>query len=225
MKKVIVTENILKILRKEQSFLDRSGFMLLPAASNGDVLALHKKEKADLIVANLDSASMPGDKLCSLIREGLETRAVSIIIVCPSESDSDRCIACKANAFLSSPLNTVILLQEMHRLLNIAARGAYRTPIKIKMEGKKIKAPFSGSIENISTSGILFSSETELYEGDTIICSFSLPGAGSITTEAEIVRIIEKGSKDKQNLYGISFTDPDNNLISAIDRFVAGKNQ
>ena len=55
MKKVIVTEDIIRILKKEQSFLDRSGFMLLPAGSNEDVLAVHKKEKADLIVASLDS--------------------------------------------------------------------------------------------------------------------------------------------------------------------------
>ena len=70
---------------------------------------------------------------------------------------------------------------------------------------------------------MLFSSGAELFEGDTIACSFSLPGSGSTTAEAEIVRIIEKESKDKQNLYGISFTDPDNNLISAIEQFITKK--
>ncbi|HBG93013.1 MAG TPA: hypothetical protein DDX12_06025 [Nitrospiraceae bacterium] len=224
MKKVIVTEDIIRILKKEQSFLDRSGFMLLPAGSNGDVLAIHKKEKADLIVASLDSTpGIPGETLCSIIREDPEMCAVSIIIVCSSESDSDRCMACKANAFLPSAVSSAILLQEMHRLLNIAARGFCRVPLKIKLEGKKTEASFSGSVENISASGMLFSSGSELFEGDTIACSFSLPGSGSTTAEAEIVRIIEKESKDKQNLYGISFTDPDNNLISAIENFITKK--
>ena len=224
MKKVIVTEDIIRILKKEQSFLDRSGFMLLPAGSNEDVLAVHKKEKADLIVASLDSTpGISGENLCSIIREDPEMCAVSIIIVCSSESDSDRCMACKANAFLPS-VSSAILLQEMHRLLNIAARGSCRVPLKIKLEGKKTKVSFSGSIENISASGMLFSSGSALFEGDTIACSFSLQGSGSITAEAEIVRIIEKESKDKQNLYGISFTDPDNNLISAIEKFITGKN-
>ena len=45
MKKVIVTEDIIRILKKEQSFLDRTGFMLLPAGSNEDVLAIHKKKR------------------------------------------------------------------------------------------------------------------------------------------------------------------------------------
>ena len=45
MKKVIVTEDIVRILKKEQSFLDRTGFMLLPAGSNEDVLSVHKKKR------------------------------------------------------------------------------------------------------------------------------------------------------------------------------------
>ncbi|MDI6744085.1 MAG: PilZ domain-containing protein [Thermodesulfovibrionales bacterium] len=220
MKKIIAIEDIIRLPKKEQSFLDRSGFVLLPAASNEDILAVHKKEKADLIVASLNSAPMSGEKLCSIMREAPEMRAVSIIIVCPPESDSDISMACNANAFLSSPVNPAILLQEMHRLLNIAARGFCRVPLKINLEGKKTKASFSGLIENISASGMLFSSGAELFEGDTITCLFSLPGSGSITAEAEIVRIIEKESQNKQNLYGISFTDPDNNLISAIEKFI-----
>lgn len=220
-KKIIVTEDIIRILKKEQSFLDRSGFMLLPARSNEDILAVHKKERADLIVAGLDSNPISGEKLCSIIREDPELCAVSIIIVCPSESDSDRCMACNANAFLPSAVSSVVLLQEMHRLLNIAMRGSCRFPLKIKLEGKKTKASFSGSIENISVSGMLFSSGAELSEGDTITCSFSLPVSGTITAEAEIVRI--KESQNKQSLYGVSFTDPDNNLISAIEKFITPK--
>jgi hypothetical protein len=167
---------------------------------------------------------MSGEKLCSIIREDPEMCAISIIIVCSSEADSDRCMGCKANVFLPSTVSSAILLQEMHRLLNIAARACFRAPLKIKLEGKKTESSFSGNIENISTSGILFSSGAELFEGDTIACSFSLPGSGSITAGAEIVRVIEKESQNKQNLYGMSFTDPDNNLISAIDRFIAGRN-
>lgn len=224
MKKVIVIKDIIGILKKEQSFLDRSGFTLLPAESNEEVLAVHKKEKADLIVASLDSIRMSGEKLCSVIREDPEICAVSIIIICPPEADSDRCMACKANAFLPVTVSSAVLLQEMHRLLNIALRGSCRVPLKIGLEGKKTKVSFSGSIENISASGMLFSSDAELFEGDTVTCSFSLPGSGNITAEAELVRIIEKESQEKQNLYGISFTDPDNDLISAIDRFITGKN-
>jgi len=220
MKKVILSKDIIGTLKKEQSFLDRSGFRLLPAESNEDILNIHKKEKADLLVATLDTARMSGEELCSVIRKDPELCAVSIIIICPPESDSERCVSCNANAFLPSDVSSAVLLQEMHRLLNIALRGSCRAPLKIRLEGKKTKLSFSGNIENISVSGLLFSSEAELYEGDTITCSFSLTGSESVTAEAELVRIIEKQAQEKKNLYGISFIDPDNDLISAIEKFI-----
>lgn len=219
--KIIADEHILKTVRKERSFLDRSEFTSFPVRSNEEALAIHRKEKANLIVAKLDSPEMSGEKLCSLIRDDRELRKVSLIIVCNSQSDFERCMACRANAFLANPIHPAVLLQEMHRLLNIAARGSCRVPIAVAIQGTRKETPFTGFLDNISTTGMLFRSDAVLYEGDTVTCTFSLPGSSKVAAEAEIVRLVEVVSETARNLYGLSFTDPDSRLISAIEKFVA----
>ena len=224
-KKVIADEDILNLLRREHSFLDRSGFRCFSVRSNEEALAVHRREGADLIVAGLDSPEMSGERLCSLIRGDSALRKVSLMIVCSSPSEFERCMACKANAFLSRPIQAPVFLQEMHRLLNIAARGSCRVPVAVAIEGTEKGTPFSGFLENISTTGMLFRSDAVLHEGDAVACTFSLPGSPRVRAEAEIVRLVEVVSEKARNLYGISFTDPESRLISAVVKFVSAHRQ
>lgn len=221
MKKVIIAEDIYAILEKEKNFLNRSGIKILTAATNKKALSLHKAKKADLIIANLDSPEMNGEILCSLIRNDPVLSKVSIIIVgSGTESDLKRCLQCRANAFIPRPINTAVLLQESHQLLNIAPRMSLRVPISVKLYGTKKEKPFTGYIENISTSGMLFRSAVKLFEGDTIQFLFSLSDSTHITTTAEIVRFLPKKGKGDTNRYGITFNDLSGDAISAIEVFV-----
>lgn len=224
MKKVIIAEDIRAILAKEENFLNRAGVKIFTSSTNKKALALHKTKKADLIIANLDTPEMNGETLCSLIRNDPELSRVPIIIVSSgTKADLKRCLKCRANAFISRPINTAVLLQEAHQLLNIAPRASLRVPISLKLYGTKKERPFTGYIENISTSGMLFRAAVKLFEGDTIQCSFSLPDLTHITTTAEIVRVLPKKGKAFTNQYGITFTDFSNNAISTIEEFIKKK--
>lgn len=217
MKKVIIAEDIYAILEKEKNFLNRAGIKIFTATTNKKAISLHKARKSDLIIANLDSPEMNGETLCSLIRNDPELSEVSIIIVgAGNESDPRRCLQCRANAFIPRPINTAVLLQEAHQLLNIAPRLALRVPLGVKLSGTKKEKPFAGSIENISASGMFFKAPVKLFEGDTIRCSFSLPDSTHVTTTAEIVRSLPKKGKGGSKRYGITFTDLSSDAISAI---------
>ena len=221
MKKVILPEDIQEILETDKSFLNRSDIKIYTVATNAKALALHRAEKADLIIAKLDTQEMSGETLCSLIRNDNELCNVSIIIVSSDvESNLDRCLQCRANAFISIPINKAVLLQEVHHLLNITPRKSCRIPMSIKIHGTSKKLSFTGYAENISTSGLLFQSDASLSEGDTVMCSFSLPDSKHITSTAEIVRVLEKQTQYKTNCYGIQFIDLRNNLSAAIESFV-----
>ncbi len=221
MKKVVIAEDICAILEKEKNFLDRSGIKIFTAATNKKAISLHKTKKADLIIANLDTPEIDGETLCSLIREDPELSKVSIIIVgSGTESDLKRCLQCRANAFIPRPINTAVLLQESHQLLNIAPRMSFRVPISVKLYGTRKEKPFTGYIENISTSGMLFRSAVKLFEGDTIQCLFSLPDSTHIITTAEIMRLVPKRGKGDTNRYGITFNDLSGDAISSIESIV-----
>jgi CheY-like chemotaxis protein len=220
MKKVIIAKDIRAILEKKKTFLDRSAVRLFSAPSNEKVLALHRAIKADLIIAKLNMPEMSGETLCSLIRDDEELRHVSIIIVCSeNESDLARCIQCRANAFISSPVDTELLLQEAHRLLNIAPRTSYRIPIRVKFFGKSKQRVFTGYTENLSSSGMLLCTMSHLFEGDSVMCSFSVPVSTQITVQAEVVRVLGK-DEHNANCYGIKFTDLSASATSAIQAFV-----
>ena len=221
MKKVIIAKDIRAIVEKKKTFLDRSEVRLFAAPSNEKVLALHRAIKADLIIAKLNMPEMSGETLCALIRDDEELRYVSIIIVCSeNESDLARCIQCRANAFISSPIDTELLLQEAHRLLNIAPRTSYRIPIRVKFFGKSKQRVFTGYTENLSSSGMLLCTMSHLFEGDSVMCSFSVPVSTQITVQAEVVRVLGKEPEHNTNCYGIKFTELGANATSAIQAFV-----
>ena len=225
MKKVILAENIRVILEKDRSFLARSDIRVIAAATNEEILSLHRAGKADLIITDLDLPTMPGEDLCSLIRADETLRNVSIIVVCPETAlNLQRCARCGANAFITSPVNTAVLLQEAHQLLHVTKRKTCRMPMKIRIEGKAMGKPFAGSIENISTAGLLFQTEAVLFEGDAIHCAFDLPDSGRIYLGAEIVRAVETpDSPSLKKQYGVRFTDIGDADASDIEAFINAK--
>ena len=222
MKKVIIAEDLVTIVEKDKSFFNRSDIRTISAAANEEILALHRAQRADLIITNLDMLEMNAEKLCSLIRNNDELRGVSIIIVCPeTAANLQRCIHCGANAFVTTPVNHAVLLQEAYRLLHVTPRRSCRLDLKLKMEGKSKGKPFTGLTENISSAGMLFRSAAIFFEGDSINCSFSLSETTSISASADIVRVLtdENGPLAK-HLYGVIFSDISDTDISAIDAFV-----
>jgi CheY-like chemotaxis protein len=224
MKKVIITDDIKEMLEKDLSFLDRSDIRTLVAADNEEILVLHRAEKADLIITDLNMPEISGENLCALIREDAALRNVSIIIVCSETAENlQRCAQCGANVFIPTPVNTAVLLQEAYQLLHVTPRKACRIPLKLKIEGAAKENSFTGHVNNISASGMLFQSSAILFEGDTIGCSFSLPDSPRITASAEIVRVIKKENEQGPHiLYGVKFPDLSDEDVSALESFVKG---
>ena len=99
----------------------------------------------------------------------------------------------------------------------MALRRSCRVPIRVNIDGTSKGRPFSGLVEDISVSGILFRSNAVFNEGDSLKCTFSLPDSGRINVKAEIVRVIEKNGNSNVHFYGVRFVSPGNDLISAVD--------
>jgi CheY-like chemotaxis protein len=217
MKKVIIADDIYAVLRGEQNFLGRSDISIVPAASNAAALALHKTERADLIIAKLDGGELNGEKFCRSIRRDETLRNVSIIMVCSGvESDLKRCVKCSANAFVSSPLNATIFLQEVYQLLNVPPRKFFRIKVAVKLEGTVKGRPYAGQAENISAAGMLLRMSAELMEGDPLDVSFSFPDYGRINATAEVSRVLPK-QKGRRPGYGLSFIEISPDAVLAIE--------
>lgn len=219
MKKILIADDLHAFVEKEKSILNRSDFTIFTTTSSREALELHRSEKMDLIIIDLDMPEMNGDELCSIVRKDPSIQQVSVIIVgSNSESDIKRSKRCQANAYVTKPIMPLQLLEKVSQLLDIPERKSYRVLLKVSVNGKSPDETFFCSSQNISTSGILIETEKTLKKGDSISCSFFLPGAERVSVNAEVVRITTNGKGTFQ--YGARFLDLKSQYRASIDSFI-----
>jgi len=219
-KKILIAHDIKPLIEKGESFFKRENIKILASSSNEEALSIHKKEQVDLIISRLDSPQMDGKTLCSLIRDNVYLRRVSIIMVYSDIKPATEMISqCRANAFLPDPINLPLLSEKTHQLLNIAQRESLRSPVAVKVHGKYKGKPFLCISENISATGMLFQTEKIIHKGDAIACSFFLPNSMHIVTEAEVVRVVGKKTEFDTHHYGTRFSNLKSRDKSEIEKY------
>ncbi len=219
MKKVLIVDDLRTFIDKEKGILDRSDIKIFTATSGAEALVVHKAEKVDLIIVDLDMPGMNGDKFCSIIRRDEALKQVSIIIACEgTESDIARIRQCKANSYITKPIRPVQFLESVGRFLDVPERKSYRVLLKARVEGKFDNEPFYCSSQNISVSGLLVETEKVLEKGDVLSCSFFLPGSECIVTDAEVMRSV-RGAGNSVS-YGVRFVNLRPAFKTAIETFI-----
>ncbi len=216
MKKILIVDDLEPFIRQERTLLDRSDFMIFTAKSSEEAIELHRRERVDLILADLNMPGISGDQMTSAIRLDPDLRYVSVMIICSQKkADMEKCAACGANDFITRPLDAKKLMDKISRLLEIPQRRNLRVLIKVSVKGTFDSAPFFGTTHNISVAGLLLESDKVLAKGDRINCVFYLPDSERVSAESEIIRVI-RGEKTFQ--YGVKFLnvgEQDRGLIEA----------
>lgn len=206
MKKILLVNNREAFIDSEKTILQRTGFELYIATSGEEALSVHKAEKVDLIVTCLDMPGISGDDLCSKIRMDDDLKHVSIIIVCnSSKADMERVARCKANSYITKPIQPEQLLERVAQLLNISERKSYRVLLKVSVNGRSSDGSFFCTSRDISATGMLLQTDRKFAIGECVSCSFFLPGSIRIVSDAEIMRVSK--NHDNTALYGARFVN------------------
>jgi DNA-binding response OmpR family regulator len=223
MKTVIIVNSVQLFNEKEKGILNRAEFRILTTSSAREALRMHREERADLIVAELDMPEMGGDLLCSRIRAETELMRVSVILICHDrQEDLKRVTACGANAWVAKPLRSEQLVEKIEQLLAVSSRRGYRVLLSAKIRGATENASFFCVSHNISSSGILIETEMLLHKDDRVTCKFFLPGARQIMAEGIVARTVQM--PDGEYRHGVSFIDLAPEFRHDIERFVAAQN-
>ncbi len=216
-KKVLLTRDVKNLFAEQDNFLNRKDITVLTAATNAEVLKIHREEKADLIVAHLDTPGIKSEKIFETIKENKELREVSSIIICSDTlAHRERCKQCRPNAVFTIPVDSALLLIKMQQLLNVAPRMNYRAALAVAIQGNFKNRPMPFWTENISASGMLIKAKEPLAKGDGIFFSFFLPDGTHVSGYGEITRINRPGTEDGF-LDGIKFTNIDPGVQSALN--------
>jgi DNA-binding response OmpR family regulator len=225
MQKIIITQDIKALLDQKDHFLNRADVKIFSAASNEEALEIHRAEKADIIIADLDADILKGELFCSTIREDEELCRVSLIITYSGNPNIQRISSCRANAFIKKSADPALLIEKARQLMSIPVREAYRTPIGITVNCDSTGGPSLGYSENISVTGMLIDTEKTFSKGEILLCSFVLPDSTHVRTKAEIVRISARATEHDANQYGIRFLDLDAACRTAIADYVRKRNR
>lgn len=216
-----MSENLHSFMQSQQTILSRNDFSILTAKTAEEMLIIHGREGADLILAELDIPEMGGDGLCAAIRNTYGLRSVSVILVYPDTPDAfARATQCGANATIPKTVNADHLSRRIQGLLEIKARESLRVLMKVSVEGKREDDYFFSHSQNISASGILLETDIALSVGNRITCSFFLKGR-QMTIHGTVMRVIVINKNLYQ--YGVKFVDINRSEQDIIEDFVQNR--
>lgn len=223
MKKVLLSKDVMRLLMEKSSYLDRAEISVFSAGTNDELLKVHKRERADLIVTQLELPGMSTEDLFDAIRLTRELRDVATILVCKDTlAHRNRCKQCCANALFTLPLDIALLHIKMHKFLNVAPRKQYRAPLAVAIQGAFKNRPQPFWTENISSSGMLIKADEPLLPGEGIFFSFFLPNGTHISGYGEITRSSQTDPRLDSFFYGVKFTNIESGDKTAIESAVNG---
>jgi uncharacterized protein (TIGR02266 family) len=203
-------------------FLARSG-RVITAADGREGLALARRERPAVVVADLEMPNLSGDALCRQIKADPQLRATPVILLAPSERAEDRARAVRAGAddVLAKPINRISLIRSVRRLLRFpSGRGLARVPVDVPVRIGRERAAAWGRARNLSRGGIFVEAESELAPQAEVELEFQLPEtSGSLSPTAKVVWRSGDRAPGRRGL-GLQFLAVDARGVEAIETFV-----
>ncbi len=226
MKRVLLANDLQDLFKGNDSILDRDDVAVFLASTNDEILKIHREEKVDLIITQLDMPGIRTEDLFNIIRGSRDVRGVSTILVCKETlAHRERSKLCNANVIFTAPVDAAVLHMKVQELLNIAPRKFYRAALAVGIQGRFKNKPSQFRTENISTSGMLMKAEEPLAKGDGIFFSFFLPDGTHVSGYGEIARTVQLTTILDTFFYGVKFTNLDEETRSAIESTVKKSNR
>lgn len=189
MKKIIIAENILKAFDNTNSLFRRGGIEVHSAKTSEELLELHRQHNGDIIITDFALPSMGGAKLCAAIRGDEALKNSSIILACETmHASMPLCRNAGANTVIEKPVDPVELFIKVSELIAVPQRQDMRVMIRVDLSGGAAGSPPLAISENISISGMLLETTSELKEGDEMNCAFNI-GHNEIKVTAKVKRV------------------------------------
>ena len=224
MKKVLIANDVKDLLLAKNNFLGRLEVAIFTAATNDELLEVHRQEKGTLIITQLETPGISCEELIRVIRADNDLKRASIILISKDTlAHRERSRHCGANVVFTLPVDMALLNVKIHQLLNVSPRKTYRVALAVAIQDKFKNRPMPFWTENISASGMLIRAEEPLAKGEGIFFSFFLPDGSHASGYGEIARVVRLTDPPESFLYGIRFTDIAPGVRRAIEAAVEGQ--
>ena len=124
-KKILLIEDDPVSRKFMELILQKEGFQVMTAVNGLEGLRKARTESPDLLVLDVMLPGLDGFEICYRLRSEPDTTKLPILILSAKGQDSDRDAALKvgANAFLSKPVDRLVLFSKVTELLNSSVSG------------------------------------------------------------------------------------------------------
>jgi DNA-binding response OmpR family regulator len=118
-KKILVVEDDPTSLRFLELILNKEGYQVITASNGLEGLRKARQESPDLLILDVMLPGFDGFEICHRLRSEPEMAKLPILMLSAKWQESDRDAASRvgANAFLSKPVDRIVLLSKVTELL------------------------------------------------------------------------------------------------------------
>jgi DNA-binding response OmpR family regulator len=136
-KKALVIEDNLVYAKIVEKRLASDGFTVVHARDGLEGFNMARKIRPDLIILDLMLPTMDGHKVCRLLKFDRNCKNIPIVILTSRDTEADAELAeySRADAFLAKTVNSAIMMDVVHRLLEAASQYEVE---KVVFEGETL---------------------------------------------------------------------------------------
>jgi len=191
-KKVLIVDDTPMGIAPIREILMRAAWTALESTSGRQALEIHRRERSDLIIMDVEMRGLDGEQVTRTIRADPSLRDVSILLFSDTARPGlrEHCLAAGANDYIPKPFTGEQLMGRIWSLLNVAARKSTMLLAHAEVvDAGPAVDPFVGRILNLSTTGLLLEANAPLASGRAVLLTFFVPGATTqVKIDATVVR-------------------------------------
>jgi response regulator RpfG family c-di-GMP phosphodiesterase len=210
--------------------LDRAGYrsmgvMVRTVTTFQEAMETIKKKQIDIIVINHDFAKVNSAVTCEVLKKQDSTKHIPVVITSVQTNAETRNKSLKAGAdlFVEQPIPRQYFIEKLKKLLEQKTRGHERVSVQVEVEVRLNGKITNYEVGDLSTSGVLLTTEEKIPTGTRLEISFELPTYKKpIKATGEAVRIIARDLNNSDKAYGVGvkFVEFEGDSQSRLEKFV-----
>jgi uncharacterized protein (TIGR02266 family) len=220
---ILVVEDAPLLRELEALYLSRIG-RVLTARSGAEGLELARRERPDLIVADLLMPHLDGAALCRAVKSEPTLAATPIVVLSASESGADRERAIRAGAadVIHKPVERGALLETVYRFFQPPnPLGQPRIELKTPIRMHRRSGDAWGTVRNLSRGGLFVESASTVLPNTELALELQLPEtAQALAPTAEVIWSCDSDEEELTGM-GLRFLALDGTSARRLAAYIA----
>lgn len=188
--RILVVDDLAIFRELETRFLAGAG-QILTAETGAEALAVARRERPEVVVADFALPDIEGDALCKELKGDPALASTAVILVTRGLDAESRARAVRAGAddVLVKPIERLPLIEAVSRFLRVpVARSLARVPIATPVRIRRGDREYPGRVRTLSRGGVFVETECDAPPGTELDLEFRLPDTGfDVSTTARVV--------------------------------------